>query len=129
MNEILVMEKAAISIHQDLIILIQEVRDSKELQEEKLKELFQELIHALSPLEVAKSSIHGLVNDKGTQFDLLKGGMNLGVDYLIEKVFKKNSSIKGFLSSVFLEKVSSSFIQNLSVDIIVVISCFFKKYE
>lgn len=123
------MEKAEVSIHQELVLLIQEVRVSKDHQEAELKASFQDLVHALSPLEVVKSSIHGLVNNKGIQFDLLKGGMNLGADFLIEKVFNKKGSIKGYLSSVLLEKVSSSLIQKHAGDMIVGIASVFKKKE
>ncbi len=121
------MEKTTISRHAELMLHIQEVKKSINIQEVELKESFQDLIHDLSPLEVAKSSIHGLVNDKGVQFDLLKGGMTLGVDYLIEKIFNKKGSIKGFLSSVFLEKVSSSFIQTNADSIIVGIANVFSE--
>ncbi len=113
------MEKTAFSVHDDLLSLISEVKKSKEIQEIRLRESFEDLAQSLSPVEVVKSSIHELVTDKGMQFDLIKGGMNLGVNYLIEKVFNKNGSVKGFLSSVLLEKVSASFIQTNAASIIV----------
>ncbi|OFZ08194.1 MAG: hypothetical protein A3D92_07100 [Bacteroidetes bacterium RIFCSPHIGHO2_02_FULL_44_7] len=123
------MEKAEISIHAELVLLIEDVRNSKDRQEMELKVSFKEFAHTLSPIEVAKSSIHGLVNDKGVQFDLVKGGLNLGVDFLINKFFNKNSSIKGFLGTMALEKVSSSFIQANAASMIVGITTFFSKKQ
>lgn len=121
------MEKEEISIHAELVLLIQEVRISKDLQEVELKKSFKEFAQAFSPIEVAKSSIHDLVNDKDVQFDLLKGGMNLSANYLIEKVFNRQGSIKGFLSSIALEKASSSFIQANAASIFVGLTKLFSK--
>lgn len=123
------MGKAAISTHADLIAHIVDVRINLETQGIALKEHFKEFVHTISPFEVAKSSIHALVNDKEVQFDLIKGGMNLGSNFIIERIFNKDHGIKGFLSSVILEKVSSSFIQANAANIIVGISKLFSKKQ
>lgn len=125
----IIMEKAAISTHADLLSHIMEIRASKDAQEASLKVAFKELALSLSPVEVAKSSIHNLVNDKGVQFDLIKGGMNLGSNFLIDTIFKKQSGIKGFLSSIIMEKVSSSFIQANAANIIVGVTKLFSKKQ
>jgi hypothetical protein len=113
------MEKATISTYTDLQSLIALVRESKDRQEEELKESFKKFAHALSPVEVTKSTIHELVKDKEVQFDLVKGGMGLGASYLIEGLFNKRLGIKGFLGSMVLEKLSSSFIQANAGNIII----------
>lgn len=124
------MEKATVSIHADLMLKIQEIQESKEYQEQELKENFREFANELSPVSVVKSSIHELVNSKEVQFDLLKGGMKLGASYLIKRSFNNNLGIKGFLSSLLLEKLSSSFIEANSADLVVgVIDMFFDTSE
>lgn len=124
------MEKNSISIHSELLFLIKEVKRSKDSQEIELIESFKELANSLRPVEVVKSSFHELVNDKEVQFDLVKGGMKLGANYIIESAFNKQSGIKGFLSSMFLEKISSTFIQANAGSIISgVTSVFFNKKE
>jgi len=113
-----------ISTHDDLKLRIEKVREAKEVQDMELKESFKELADALSPIQVAKSTLHEFVNDKEVQFDLVKGGLNLGADFIIEKVFDKQNSIKGFLSSVILEKISASFIQKNAPQIVIGITQF-----
>ena len=78
---------------------------------------------------MTKSAIHELVEDKGVQFDLIKGGMNLGANYLIETVFNKQGSIKGFLSSMVLEKLSSTFIQANAGNIIMGVTGLFSRKQ
>lgn len=105
------MEKNTISTHTDLQSLILLARASKDRQEEDLKESFKKFAHALSPVEITKSTIHQLVKDKDLQFDLVKGGMDIGASYLIEGLFNKRTGLKAFLSTMALKKLSSTFIQ------------------
>lgn len=118
------MDTTKILNHQDLTILIQQVRELKGTQDKELKENFTAFINSVNPIQVAKSTLHEFVKDKGVQFDLLKGGMNLGADYIIEKVFNKENSVKGFLSSVILENVSSALIQKNAPKIVIGITKF-----
>lgn len=113
------MESPIILKHKDLKLLIEEVRESKEIQERELKESFKEFAHALSPVQVAKSTLHTLVKDKEVQFDLVKGGMTLGANFIIESIFNRNNTIKGFLSSAILERVSTTLISANAPQIII----------
>lgn len=123
------MEKEAISIHADLAHLILQLRESKDNQEMALKESFKNFAHALSPVEVAKSTLHELVKDKEVQFDLVKGGMNLGANYFISSVFNQQGSFKGFLNTLVLEKLSSTFIQANAGQIIIGVAGLFSKKQ
>lgn len=120
------MEKVDISTHGDLKSLIALVRESKDRQEMELKESFKGFAHALSPVEVVKSSLEKLVNDKEVQFDLVKGGLNLGTSYLINAVFNRKSTVKGFIGSTVLGKLASTYIQANAGSIIVGITSMFK---
>lgn len=113
------METPIISKHTDLKMLIEQIRESKEIQEKELKESFKEFAHALSPVEVAKSTLHTLVKDKEVQFDLVKGGMTLGANFIIESIFNRNNSVKGFLGSAILERVSTTLISTHAPQIII----------
>jgi hypothetical protein len=108
----------------DLKLRIEKVKEVKEIQEIELKESIHKLAHALSPVRVAKSALNEFVNDKEVQFDLVKGGLNMGADFIIEKLFHKQNSIKGYLSSVIVEKFSASFIQKNAPQIIIGITEF-----
>lgn len=121
------MEKSSISTHADLKSLIELVKESKNRQEVDLKESFKNFAHALSPVQVTKSTIHELVKDKEVQFDLVKGGMNLGANYLLNTIFNKEGSVKGFLGFTVLEKLTSTFIQANTGNIIIGITSLFKR--
>lgn len=121
------METPIILKHTDLKLLIEKVRESKEIQERELKESFKDFAHALSPVEVAKSTLHTLVKDKEVQFDLVKGGLTLGANFIIGSIFNRNNSVKGFLSTILLEKVSSSLISANTSQIIVGITDLFSE--
>jgi len=96
----------------DLELQILLLKMDKTRQEEKLKLNVKEFINALSPASIVKNSLHELAGDKEVQVDLLKVSLNTGANFLIDKVLGKNKSIKGFLSSLLVEKVSSSLINN-----------------
>lgn len=123
------MEKAAITTHEELQAHIAELRTKLELQGIALNDHFSEFVHSISPFEAVKSSIHELVADKEVQFDLVKGGLNLGANFLIERIFNRNHDVKGFLSSTIIEKVSSSFIQANAASIMVGVTKLFSKKQ
>jgi len=106
------MENRKILSYMDLELQILLLKMDKTRQEEKLKLNVKEFINALSPASIVKNSLHELAGDKEVQVDLLKVSLNTGANFLIDKVLGKNKSIKGFLSSLLVEKVSSSLINN-----------------
>lgn len=123
------MEKAAITTHEELQAHIAELRATLDVQGMALNNHFSEFVQSISPFEAVKSSIHELVADKEVQFDLVKGGLNLGANFLIERIFNRNHDVKGFLSSTVIEKVSSSFIQANAASIMVGITKLFSKKQ
>jgi hypothetical protein len=106
---------------------IAELRFQKYIQEEELKVQLKDFVKTLNPLVMAKESIRELARDKEVQFDLTKVGLNMGANFLIEKVIGRNKSVKGFLSSILIEKVSTAFINNNAPKIISGIAKIFNK--
>lgn len=106
------MENTEISNHGDLLISIAQLRVKKEEQEEDLKLIFREFANTLNPVMIAKQSLHELATDSGVKVDVVKVGLNLGTSFLIDVVFGRSRSVKGFISSVILEKISTSLINN-----------------
>ena len=106
------MEYTAIHNHATLALRIMEMKAEKSRQEDDLKYTFREFAGTFSPLSMLKDSMKGLAKDKELQTDLLKAGLNLGTDFIIERVLGRNHSIKGFLSSILVEKFSTPFINS-----------------
>jgi len=102
-----------------------QLKSEKLSQEIELKVKVKEFVYTLSPVSIVKNSLRDLVSDKDVRFDMAKVGLNVGANFLIDKVVGRNRSIKGFLGSLLIEKVSSSFINNNTSSIVSVFSKLF----
>ena len=121
------MQKREIINHSELSLRIMQLKSEILLQEDELKHTFKEFLFTLNPITIVKDSIHELARDKEVQFDLAKVGLNVGADFLIDQILGRNRSIKGFLSSVLIEKLSNTFINKNTSGIISGISKFLNK--
>lgn len=106
------MEKTKITRYADLMIHIAYLNSEKLKQEEELKSICGELVNSMHPVSIVKQSLHDLAEDKRVHFDLLKAGLNVGSTFLIDNIMGRNKSIRGFLSSMVIEKIASTFINN-----------------
>ncbi len=112
------MENKKILNHTELSMCIMQLKSDILLQEDELKHKFKEFLFTLNPISIVKDSIHQLARDKEVQFDLTKVGLNVGANFLIDQVLGRNRSIKGFLSSLLVEKFSNTFINKNASGII-----------
>ena len=112
------MKNENITTHSELLFRIKELRTQKLSQEIELKHCIKEFIYKINPTSMIKDSIHELSRDKEVRFDLAKVGLNVGANFIIDKVFGRNNSIGGSLSSMLLEKISGTFINKNSASII-----------
>ncbi len=112
------MENIDIYDHATLLIRIRQLRADKKIQEEELKCRFSEFVDTLNPLAIVKGSLHDLASDKEIQFDLAKVALNMGSNLIIDQVFGKYRSIKGFFSSVLVENISNGFINSGAIKIL-----------
>ena len=120
------MEKIIIKNHSELLLHIMQLKSQKISQEIEIKHSFKSLINSLSPISMIKNSLRDLSQDKEARFNIAKVGLNLGTNFLIEKVVGRNKSIKGFLSSIILEKFSGAFINKNASSIVTSINKLFK---
>ncbi len=78
----------------------------KESEETEIKRNAMEIYHSIHPINVIKEVIHGLSSNEEAATDIKNAGLNMGLDFLIGKIVGRTSSLKGFLSSMLLEKIS-----------------------
>jgi hypothetical protein len=114
--------KSNITDHATLIQRISQLKEDKKIQERALKHSANIAFNSLNPLNMLKQSLHGFVEDKDVKSDLLKAGVTLGANFLIDKSLGKYRNIKGFLSSVLVESISTPLIYSG-------LSRLFPKYE
>jgi hypothetical protein len=121
------MEKTDICSHSELMLQIMRLKAEKLEGEKELSYKFKELVYTFNPVSLVKKSIHDLADDTDVKYDLAKIGLNVGANFLIDQLLGKNRSVKGFLSSLVVEKISSSYINNNLSSIIAGIGKLFTK--
>lgn len=112
------MEYIVINNHKDLALHILQLKSERMREEIELKNSFSNLVASLSPSNIVKNSLTELIHNKDLKLDLATAGISLGARFLIDSIFGKNKSLKGYLSSVFVDKIATNLITNNSSKII-----------
>ncbi|MCU0322747.1 MAG: hypothetical protein MUE72_10040 [Chitinophagaceae bacterium] len=91
--------------------LQKQVLQTKKLQlENTIQEEVKAFVKGINPIDFIKSTAQSVLQDRNVQVDASTMGINLGVNFIIEKILGRNRSIKGYISSMIMEKISSTFI-------------------
>lgn len=96
--------------YKDLGQRIEDLRNESIKAERDMESAFDRVVTGLDPVTLVKSSVQQLSRDHGLKIDVVKAGMNMGANFLIDKIMGRRKSFKGFLSSILLEKYSHLFI-------------------
>jgi hypothetical protein len=107
-------EPTPIRNHVELSYRIMKLNELRAEQEEVIKRDVKELYYSFHPTELIKKLWSDVKGDTETKNNLGKAGLNFGADLLIGKIFGRNKSIKGFLTSVLVEKLASYFLNKNS---------------
>jgi hypothetical protein len=113
------MNNKEITTHAQLLAKIGELKQSKEQQEVGLKLMFGKLMATIDIVSILKGGFSGGANQP---LDIAKTGLNMAVNLIIDIVLGKHRSVKGYLSSVLIEKFTSTLINNNLMGIISSIS-------
>ena len=112
--------------HEDLAKRITQLNSYKDKIENDLGESCSELLKSLNPVTLTKNTLHELVHDDEVQSDLTQVGLGLGANFIIDRVLGRDKSVKGFLSSILVEKIAGNIISKNSEKITSLIGSFFK---
>ena len=112
------MRKTEMSEHTQLLSQIMNLKVEKRRIEEEVKYKFKEYLDTMKPASLMKESLRELLSDKEAKLNLAKMGLTIGSKFLIDRLLNKQGSIKGFLSSLLVEGISTSFIKTNSSEII-----------
>lgn len=96
----------------ELKFKIMQLNNVREEQELDLKRGLKELYYSLHPMNIMKSTLSEFAHDKQVQFDATKIGLNIGTDFIINKLLGNNLNIKKYLSSIILQKASDYILTN-----------------
>ena len=95
-----------ITNHTQLMYTIMQLNAAKAEQEDEIKYQMKELYYSLQPSVLIRKAINNVMHSPDTQKNLAQAGMALGTEFLISKLFKRGTSIKGFLSSLIVNKIA-----------------------
>lgn len=97
--------------YQDLQERIEDLRNESSKAQQDMESAFDRVVTGLDPVTLVKGSVQQLSRDHGLKMDVVKAGMNMGANFLIDKMMGRRKSLKGFLSSILLEKYSHLLIE------------------
>lgn len=114
--------RVRISNYEQLLTQIETLREEKDFQEDKLKNSFSEMLELLNIMSLFK-----VATKQEQPLELAKTGLNMILTLIIDLVLGKHRSIKGYLSAVMVEKITTVLINNNLTNIITGISSLFNR--
>jgi hypothetical protein len=104
------MENKEISNYPELVLYIMHLKQDKFRQEEEIKYTIRELIYLLNPVTMIKQGLHNLANDAEAKVDMVKVGLSMGANMLVNRIMRNKSGIAGMIGKVVLGKFSSTLV-------------------
>jgi len=102
------MSKPKIHTYKELTLRISQLTDLKETQEAELKHNVREVYEHFRLKNILKRTVKDLAHDE----EFINDGFKAGANFVIGKLFDKNSSVKRFVTSILLEKLITPLIKN-----------------
>ncbi len=81
-------------------------------QELAIKRNIKELMYSVHPSAILKNVVDTISEDKEASHSLKSIGLNLGKDFIINKLFGRNGSVKGFITTLLMKKAADYVINN-----------------
>ena len=107
-----------ITNHRELMIRIEQLKIESRQNEIELTNSVHEFVDGLNPVSIIKNSLHKLTHNDEIKKDAGSLGLNFGLDFLINKIFGRSKTLKGFVGTLFLKGVSGTILNTYSENII-----------
>jgi hypothetical protein len=101
-----------ITNHAQLQLRIAELRMYKSIQEEELKVTLRDAFTTLNIISIFKNT------SEDQPIQLAKSAVNMTLDLIIDLVLGKHRSIRGFISSIVVERFTNSLVDNNLINVI-----------
>lgn len=95
-----------ITNHTQLMHTIMHVNASRVQQETDIKHQLKEIYYSIQPAALMKKAMGSVIDSPEIRKNVAQSAMSLGAEFLIGKLFRRGSSLKGFISSLVVEKVA-----------------------
>lgn len=106
------MGNSAPQSYRQLQIQIEQLQAVKAEQEALIQSSFRDFTLTLTPLSILKGSLSGFKSDPALTKDILKTGLNVSTDFLVDKVLYRSGDIKRLFLSVLVKKIAAPLINN-----------------
>jgi hypothetical protein len=117
------MENTVITNHTQLQLRIAELRMYKGIQEEELKIMLKDAFSMLNIISIFKTT------SEEQPMQLAKSAVNMALDLIIDLVLGKHRSIKGFISSILVERFTTSLVDNNLYNVISTVTELFHRLK
>jgi len=101
-----------ITTYQEVLQRIAQLNVLKDAQEIELKNNLKEVYQNFQLKNILKNTVIDLANDKEFRQDSMAAATGLATDMVLGRLFNKNNSIRGFITTLLIEKLALPFIKN-----------------
>jgi hypothetical protein len=107
-------EMPPIRNHVELSYRIMKLNALKAEQEDVIRKDIKEIYYSFMPSELLRKAWNSFKENPAAQTNVGAAGVGIGLDFLIKRISGRNSSLKGYLSSILFEKVAGYFLKRHS---------------
>ena len=123
------MNKNNIHTYEELTLYINQLNSLKETQEIELKKSLNEVYKNFQLKNIIKKTVKDLANDTEFREDSYKAAGNMATDFIVGRLFNKNNSIRGFITTILIEKLVTPLLKNNKDKVLTFITDLFAKFK
>jgi hypothetical protein len=117
-----------IATYEELTLRINQLNSIKDTQEIELKNNLNQVYQKFQLKNILKETVKDLAGDAEFRGDSFKAATGVATDFIVGRLFNKNNSIKGFITTFLIEKLVTPLIKNNKDKIISFITDLVSKY-
>ena len=101
-----------ITTYEEVTQRIAQLNTLKDTQEIELKNNLKEVYANFQLKNIIKNTVKDLAHDKEFRQDGVSAATGLAADMVLGRLFNKNNSIRGYITTLLIEKLALPFIKN-----------------
>ena len=106
------MTNIKITTYEEVTKRIAQLNDKKDIQEIELKNNLKEVYENFQLKNIIKNTVKDLASDKEFRQDGITAATSFATDLVVGRLFNKNNSVRGFVTTLLVEKLALPFIKN-----------------
>ena len=123
------MSMPKINTYNELVLHINQLNSLKDVQEIALKNDVKEVYQKFQLKNIIKETVKDLANDAEFRENSFKAVKNIATDFVVGRLFNKNNSVKGFITTMLIEKLVAPVIVNNKNKIVDFVKNLVSKYS